>query len=105
MGRDVRILGYDWNFETCYGIDLVVRAFAEVKETFGDARLFLLGKGTQEDSICPLVTELGVRDVESAGSIKRDKIGGFYAGADILVNASWVDNMPVSILESFARGW
>ncbi len=80
-----------------------MRAFAEVKETFGDARLFLLAKGTQEDSIRPLVTELGVRDVEFAGSINRDKIGGLYAGADIFVNASWADNMPVSILDSFAR--
>jgi glycosyltransferase involved in cell wall biosynthesis len=92
------------NFEPCYGIDLVIRAFAEVKKTFENAHLRLVGKGTQENAIRRLVGELGVRDVEFAGPITRDRIRLFYAGADIFINASWVDNMPGSILESFASG-
>jgi len=92
------------NFESCYGIDQVVRAFAEVKNIFPSARLCLVGKGPEENTIRRLVDELGVREVEFAGSIARDRIGEFYAGADIFVNASQVDNMPGSILECFASG-
>lgn len=92
------------NFGSCYGIDLVVSAFAEVKKIFPNAHLCLVGKGTQETAIRRLVDELGVRDVEFAGPIARDRIGEFYAKADIFVNASRVDNMPCSILECFASG-
>ena len=92
------------NFESCYCIDLVVRAFAKVKNIFPSARVCLVGKGTEENAIRRLVDDLGVREVEFAGSIARDRIGEFYAGADIFVNASQVDNMPGSILECFASG-
>jgi glycosyltransferase involved in cell wall biosynthesis len=34
----------------------------------------------------------------------REEIGGFYDRADIFVNASNLDNMPVSVLEAFAAG-
>ncbi len=92
------------NFEFCYRIDLVVQAFAEVKKIFPSARLCLVGKGREENGIRRLVAELGVRDVEFAGPIARDRIGDFYAKADMFVNASEVDNMPGSILECFACG-
>ncbi len=92
------------NFASCYGIDLVVRTFAEVKKTFPNARLCLVGKGAQESAIRRLVDELDVGDVEFAGPVARDRIGEFYAKADIFVNASRVDNMPGSILECFASG-
>jgi glycosyltransferase involved in cell wall biosynthesis len=92
------------NFGSGYGIDLVVRTFAVVKTTFPNARLCLVGKGAQESAIRRLVDQLGVRDVEFAGPVARDRIGVFYAKADIYVNASNVDNMPGSILECFASG-
>jgi len=34
----------------------------------------------------------------------RSEIGRYYDQADIFINASRVDNMPVSILEAFASG-
>jgi glycosyltransferase involved in cell wall biosynthesis len=92
------------NFEFCYRIDLVVQAFAEVKKIFPGAHLCLVGKGREENGIRRLVGELGVRDVEFAGPIAHDRIGDFYAQADIFVNASEIDNMPGSILECFASG-
>jgi glycosyltransferase involved in cell wall biosynthesis len=38
------------------------------------------------------------------GRVTRENIGRFYDQADIFVNASRVDNMPVSIMEAFASG-
>jgi glycosyltransferase involved in cell wall biosynthesis len=38
------------------------------------------------------------------GVASRQQIGGFYDRADIFVNASNLDNMPVSVLEAFASG-
>ncbi len=87
-----------------YSVDLVVRAFARVKREFADARLCLVGKGSQEEAIGALVRDLKLGDIEFAGAVSRQEIGRFYDQADIFINASWLDNMPVSILEAFASG-
>jgi glycosyltransferase involved in cell wall biosynthesis len=91
-------------FEPYYDVDVVVRAFARVKQEFPDARLCLVGKGTLEPRIRALVHELGLPDVEFAGAVARDHIGRYYDQNDIFINASWLDNMPVSVLEAFAAG-
>ncbi|MFZ3341263.1 MAG: glycosyltransferase family 4 protein [Terriglobales bacterium] len=92
------------NLEECYGIDLVVRAFAEVQKAFPEARLFLLGEGSRENAIRRLIADPNVKGVEMPGRIPREHIAEFYNKADILINASRVDNMPVSVLEAFASG-
>jgi L-malate glycosyltransferase len=92
------------NLEFRYGVDLVVRAFAEVQKVFAEARLWVVGEGPQENAIRRLIAELDLKGVEVAGRVTRENIGRFYDKADILVNASRVDNMPVSILEAFASG-
>jgi glycosyltransferase involved in cell wall biosynthesis len=42
--------------------------------------------------------------VNFKGVAARDDIGHFYDEADIFINASRLDNMPVSVLEAFASG-
>jgi glycosyltransferase involved in cell wall biosynthesis len=81
-----------------------VRAFAEVQRTFPEARLDLVGGGPTEAGIRALVTQLGISGINFAGIASRDQIGGYYDRADIFINASRLDNMPVSILEAFAAG-
>lgn len=91
-------------FGPYYRVDLVVRAFREVKEKFVGATLSLPGKGHLENAVRLLVAELKIPDVEFPGAVSRNKIGAHYDKADIFVNASYLDNMPVSILEAFAAG-
>jgi L-malate glycosyltransferase len=91
-------------FGAYYSVDLVVRAFARVQQDYADARLCLLGEGEQEEEIRRLVRELKLENVEFPGNVGRDKISHYYDQADIFVNASWLDNMPLSILEAFASG-
>jgi glycosyltransferase involved in cell wall biosynthesis len=91
-------------FHPYYGVDVVVRAFAEVKRAFPEARLDLVGGGPVEAQIRSLVKQLKLTDVNFAGVASRDQIAGFYDQADLFINGSSLDNMPVSILESFASG-
>jgi len=90
--------------EPYYSVDVVVRAFAEVKQAFPEASLSLVGGGSLEPQIRSLVQELGLTNVEFAGPVTRDSIGHYYDAADIFINASWLDNMPGSILEAFTAG-
>ncbi|HUI43496.1 MAG TPA: glycosyltransferase [Terriglobia bacterium] len=91
-------------FHPYYCVDVVVMAFAVVKQAFPAARLCLVGKGPLEQQIRSLVRDLGLSDVNFAGVASRQEIGRYYDDADIFINASWLDNMPVSVLEAFAAG-
>jgi len=91
-------------FHPYYRVDLVVRAFADVQKVFPDARLDLAGGGPVEKQIRYLVHKLELSGVRFLGIVSRAAIGRVYDEADIFVNASSVDNMPVSVLEAFASG-
>ncbi len=91
-------------FHPYYAIDVVVRAFAQVKQVYPEAQLDLIGGGPLERKIRGLVDHLKLRDVNFAGVAPHREVAKFYDRADIFINASWLDNMPVSILEAFASG-
>jgi glycosyltransferase involved in cell wall biosynthesis len=91
-------------FHPYYGIDVLVKAFAEVKQAYPDAQLSLVGGGAEEANIRSLVDSLRLSGVRFAGVASRQQIGALYDEADIFVNASNLDNMPVSVLEAFAAG-
>jgi glycosyltransferase involved in cell wall biosynthesis len=91
-------------FSTYYCVDVVVRAFAEVKKTHSEARLDLVGGGPLETDVRKLVDELKLSNVNFTGVASRGDIGKCYDDADIFINASRLDNMPVSIIEAFAAG-
>jgi L-malate glycosyltransferase len=91
-------------FHHYYRVDLVIQAFAEIQKQFPDARLDLVGGGPQEREIRNLVSSLRLNAVTFLGVASREQIGGLYNAADIFINASSLDNMPVSILEAFFSG-
>ena len=91
-------------FHPYYCLDDVVRAFIEIKKAFPEARLDLVGTGPQERTIRTLVRESDATSIDFAGVADRDQVPLLYSQADIFINASRLDNMPVSILEAFASG-
>lgn len=91
-------------FSRYYSVDVVVRAFAEVVKKYPDAQLDLVGSGPLEADIRKLVADLNLSGVNFTGVASRQEIGKRYDQADIFINASWLDNMPLSILEAFASG-
>jgi len=91
-------------FSAYYSVDVVVRAFAEVKRAYPEAQLDLVGNGPLEADIRKLVADLQLSGVNFTGVASREEIGKYYDQADIFINASWLDNMPLSIIEAFAAG-
>ena len=91
-------------FSKYYSVDVVVRAFAEVKKEYPEAQLDLVGGGPLEGDVRQLVADLNLTGVNFAGVASRQEIGKCYDQADIFINASWLDNMPLSVIEAFAAG-
>ena len=69
-----------------------------------EATLRIVGDGCQRGRLEALVNELGLRSVTFSGEIEPAGMPEVYDGADVLLNASTVDNMPLSLLEAFAAG-
>jgi L-malate glycosyltransferase len=91
-------------FHPYYCVDVVVKAFSAVRKEFPDATLNLVGAGPLEADIRKLVSDLNLSGVNFCGVASRSEIGTYYDQADIFVNASRLDNMPVSVLEAYASG-
>lgn len=91
-------------FGAYYRVDHVARAFARVRQAFPEATLSLPGAGPEEAAVRSLVENLKLHGVDFPGAIAREQMGLCYDRADIFINASWLDNMPLSILEAFAAG-
>jgi glycosyltransferase involved in cell wall biosynthesis len=93
------------NLEPIYDIGTALRAFARVREALPGARLTVAGSGPELAALQALAASLGVLPaVRFSGRIDNAQIAALYASADCVLNPSTVDNMPISILESFASG-
>lgn len=92
------------HLEKIYGVDAVLRAFARVQERFPEASLEIAGTGSQEKALRSYVAEAGFRNVRFRGFVNRADLPELYDRSDILLNGSYVDNFPGSLLEASASG-
>ncbi len=93
------------NLEPIYGIDTVLQAFARVHARYPGARLSVAGSGPQEAALRALADRLGIAAaVCFTGRLDPDGIAALYRDADLMLNASIVDNMPNAVLEALASG-
>lgn len=92
------------NLYPLYNVACILRAFARIQQKFPDAKLTIAGNGSQRTELESLARELKLRNVEFRGRVAPEKMWGLYDEADIFLNSSNIDNMPGSILESFACG-
>ena len=93
------------NLEAIYDVATAIRAFSIVQRRFSTASLSIAGSGPEEHKLKALVRELHLEGrVTFLGRLDNQLIAELYSRADIMLNASLVDNMPISILESLASG-
>jgi len=92
------------NLETHYGVDDVLRAFALIQASVPDAQLVVAGDGSQRAKLERLALELGLKNTCFAGRVEHEAIVEQYRNSHIYLNASQIDNQPLSILEAFACG-
>lgn len=92
------------NFERHYQVADVLRAFSLIQKNIPEAELIVAGGGSEENELKRLANELNLRSVEFVGQIEQSTMPALYDRADVYLNASVVDNMPLSLIEAFACG-
>ena len=93
------------NLEPLYDNTTALKAFRIVRKSIPDARLTIAGSGPERAKLEAMAKELDVDDaVVFAGQIDNERMPILYREADIALNPSLADNMPISILEALASG-
>ncbi len=92
------------NLESHYNVADTLRAFALIERRVPGARLIVAGDGSERARLRELASELDLKGVEFVGPVPPDRMPELYECADIFVNASLIDNTPLSLIEAFACG-
>jgi len=93
------------NLEEIYDIPTAIRAFAGLRARHTGARLTIAGSGPCRAALEDLCAELRLAGaVHFTGQLDNERIADLYGTADLLMNPSQVDNMPISLLEAMASG-
>jgi glycosyltransferase involved in cell wall biosynthesis len=90
--------------EPMYRVGDVLEAVAILQQEWPDAALIVVGQGSQTAALQRQAQTLRLRNVRFAGPAAPEVMGAYYDEADIFLNASSIDNVPLSILEAFAAG-
>lgn len=81
------------------GIDITLRAFAQIKDRYEDARLLVLGTGELRNSLEALAQELGIlHRVQFAGFIPNAR--QYFSAIDCFVLGSRKEGLPFVLLEA-----
>jgi len=92
------------NLEAHYRVDDTLRAFVAIRGRFPEATLTVIGDGSEAEALRRLAARIGTRGITFAGPVAPEIMPLVYHDAEIFINASVVDNQPVSVLEAFASG-
>ncbi|MCK4593027.1 glycosyltransferase [bacterium] len=88
-----------------YRVDVLIRAFAMVRERIPTVRLELFGEGDAEEELKGLAEELGIAEVvRFRGAQPPDVVGKALGRAALYVAAVPVDAYAFSLLEALACG-
>lgn len=93
------------NLEPLYDVATALQAFGIVHQQRPDARMTIAGGGPERARLVAMAEELGVTPyVTFTGRLDNSAMADLYRRADVFVNSSLHDNMPISILEALAVG-
>ena len=92
------------NFQEHYNVSCILRAFSRIQVHLSHARLVIAGDGPLRERLHNEASTLELRNVQFIGAVPPERMPLVYDQADVYLNASDIDNMPISILEAAACG-
>lgn len=89
-----------------YGLDILLRAFAEVSKCHpGKVRLRVAGDGPEKENLRLLAAELQIEQhIDWIGPLSNDQVADFYRSLDIVVIPSRQESFGVTAVEGAACG-
>ena len=93
------------NLEPIYDIDTALYVLQQVRKTFPQASITICGSGPERGRLVALAQALEIDSaVVFTGRVENEQMAELYRSADVMLNPSLADNMPISVLEALASG-
>lgn len=105
FGANECVIGTVKNLETCYGIDDLLRAFAQIKQTYPlvPLKLLIVGGGSQLMPLKQLAATLGIAaDTHFTGSVAHQDVAAYHQNLDIAVFPSRAESFGVAAVEAMS---
>ncbi|MGB5834334.1 MAG: TIGR04063 family PEP-CTERM/XrtA system glycosyltransferase [Thiohalocapsa sp.] len=108
--QDATVLGFVGSFYAYEGLDLAIRAVAEIAQTNQEVHLLLVGGGPEDERLRGLVVALGLSSlVHFTGRVAHSDVHHYYGLIDVLVyprrSMRLTDLVtPLKPLEAMAQG-
>jgi len=106
--QNSRIVIYQGTLDKIRQIGILLQAFSIVKKTIGNARLLIVGDGTNKNDLMKLSFELGIQDdVIFTGKVAQSEVAGFIDASNIGVSPIppldiFLISSPIKLLEYMA---
>jgi glycosyltransferase involved in cell wall biosynthesis len=112
ISQDEAIIGYVGRMLDMKGVDLLIEAYARLKNERPDlrTRLLLIGSGEAEKSLLKLADDKGIiSDLRHIPSLPHQEVGDYMHALDILVlpsrrKAMWAEQFGRVLVEAMAAG-
>ncbi|HHB90141.1 MAG TPA: glycosyltransferase family 1 protein [Anaerolineae bacterium] len=92
------------HLEPRYRPEDALAVFARIREAFPQGTLTMVGGGTLSDHLRREVKRMGLTGVRFVGPVPMSQLPAIYDAADIFLNTSAVDNLPLTLIEASASG-
>jgi glycosyltransferase involved in cell wall biosynthesis len=93
------------SWESIYGVDVLVKAFARAAQAAPQLRLMLLGGGSQATALRQILIQNDLLDrVYYGGQVGQAHLPEIYRAADLYISASHSDGSSVSLMEALGCG-
>jgi glycosyltransferase involved in cell wall biosynthesis len=92
------------SFQAHYNVAGVLDAFARIQARHPEASLVVAGDGPLRTALHERAAALGLRHLRFVGAVDQVAMRRLYDDADVLLNGSLIDNMPLTLIEAFAAG-
>lgn len=87
------------------GVHYLIEAFDEVQRQAPDARLILVGEGSDEEKIRNMIRERGIEEkVAHVKNVSDRQLYSYYSMADAFVTPTLYEGLPQVVLEAMACG-
>ncbi len=105
LADDRLVILYVGRLSSEKNVELLVKAFVDVKSKVPNAHLLLAGSGIQHERIESNVAKLGLaKDVTFTGYVNHDELGAVYGAADLFAFPSTTDTQALVVNEAASAG-